>query len=718
MVKKKIGILLFMVLVCTFKENVFAAAKLNISVGKSNYAYKPKADTEWVGSFGFNLTTTGTTNITSIKLTFTGSESTTNITRVRLYKDDDNFFAGASDTAKPYGRPAIDSGESLTGDSGANNSCVSWSAGTITLSTGNGCLTAFTVNVVSPTTIYIHVALDIATGATLGNTVGVQIAANADVVNSANLAVNTTAPYSLGNATLKTSAVYHSKYSTDNIYASIQEAIDRTGTLSSATYIEVQDSATYAEAITINSTKVSGTSSTNTFTLKGQANLWPLISGNNTVISISGVSYVYFENLKVTNPIGGGALTSDAAFNFTSTSNYGRVKNCIIYDSMQAIYFNSSTNGEVINVTIAAENASYSVSTGLIKFSNSATGGKIQNSIVYVRGQTSGSSETKYAVWVSTDSQTSFSSDYNLFYSGQDNNNWTGVWGTTGYRYMFGATSWNNASTQDANSQGSSDTQSAPDPQFVSLASNDFRLKSTFGTWNPSTSAWDKYDVDSPCIDGGNPADPYSSEPEDNGNRINIGAYGNTSQASLSGVRYASFTGNDDTINTWTGKAGTTSWNTANNWSKKAVPTSTDNVYIPARNYNPTLDVASTINTLTISNYSNNSPAQTNGTLTLNNVSYNLTVNNDFTVESGTTYNHSAGTLYVKGNFSNSGTFNHIGGTVELNGAGNQVITTDGDNFYNLTINNTGGVGTSVSTGTSNINVSNQLTLTSANALD
>jgi PGF-pre-PGF domain-containing protein len=40
----------------------------------------------------------------------------------------------------------------------------------------------------------------------------------------------------------------------------------------------------------------------------------------------------------------------------------------------------------------------------------------------------------------------------------------------------------------------------------------------------------------SPCIDVGYPDSDYSNEPEDNGDRINIGMYGNTAQASKSGL--------------------------------------------------------------------------------------------------------------------------------------------------------------------------------------
>ena len=46
---------------------------------------------------------------------------------------------------------------------------------------------------------------------------------------------------------------------------------------------------------------------------------------------------------------------------------------------------------------------------------------------------------------------------------------------------------------------------------------------------------WVFDDVNSPCIDAGDPNSDYSSEPTPNGARINMGAYGNTIYASKSG---------------------------------------------------------------------------------------------------------------------------------------------------------------------------------------
>ena len=62
----------------------------------------------------------------------------------------------------------------------------------------------------------------------------------------------------------------------------------------------------------------------------------------------------------------------------------------------------------------------------------------------------------------------------------------------------------------------------------------DYHLKSQIGRWNPDSLTWEQDDITSPCIDGGDPNSPIGSELSPNGNRINIGAYGGTDQASFS----------------------------------------------------------------------------------------------------------------------------------------------------------------------------------------
>ncbi|MCK4532272.1 right-handed parallel beta-helix repeat-containing protein [bacterium] len=70
------------------------------------------------------------------------------------------------------------------------------------------------------------------------------------------------------------------------------------------------------------------------------------------------------------------------------------------------------------------------------------------------------------------------------------------------------------------------------EPLFADLTNHDFHLKSTEGRWNGST--WVTDSISSLCIDAGNPDSAYSNEPSPNGNGINMGAYGNTTEASLS----------------------------------------------------------------------------------------------------------------------------------------------------------------------------------------
>jgi len=75
-------------------------------------------------------------------------------------------------------------------------------------------------------------------------------------------------------------------------------------------------------------------------------------------------------------------------------------------------------------------------------------------------------------------------------------------------------------------------------PEYANRSKNDYHLKSKAGRWNGSN--WVNDSISSPCIDTGYEFSDYSAEPEDNGNRINIGAYGNTKYASKSGNSTAS----------------------------------------------------------------------------------------------------------------------------------------------------------------------------------
>ena len=62
----------------------------------------------------------------------------------------------------------------------------------------------------------------------------------------------------------------------------------------------------------------------------------------------------------------------------------------------------------------------------------------------------------------------------------------------------------------------------------------DYHLKSEAGRWDPVSESWIMDNLTSPCIDAGDPNSPVSDEPDPNGGRINMGAYGGTAEASKS----------------------------------------------------------------------------------------------------------------------------------------------------------------------------------------
>jgi hypothetical protein len=73
------------------------------------------------------------------------------------------------------------------------------------------------------------------------------------------------------------------------------------------------------------------------------------------------------------------------------------------------------------------------------------------------------------------------------------------------------------------------------DPNAVWIE-GDYHPMSVKGRWDPISMSWVKDKSMSPCVDAGDPASPYANEPEPNGQRVNMGAYGGTTQASLTRV--------------------------------------------------------------------------------------------------------------------------------------------------------------------------------------
>ena len=66
---------------------------------------------------------------------------------------------------------------------------------------------------------------------------------------------------------------------------------------------------------------------------------------------------------------------------------------------------------------------------------------------------------------------------------------------------------------------------------------HDYHLKSAAGHWESGLKKWSNDTVTSSCIDAGDPAGGWTNEPAPSGSRLNMGAYGNTAEASKSNIQ-------------------------------------------------------------------------------------------------------------------------------------------------------------------------------------
>ena len=72
------------------------------------------------------------------------------------------------------------------------------------------------------------------------------------------------------------------------------------------------------------------------------------------------------------------------------------------------------------------------------------------------------------------------------------------------------------------------------DPCFVDAVSGDYHLQSEAGRWDADMLVWRVDEETSPCIDAGYLVSDWTDELWPHGERINMGAYGGTAEASMS----------------------------------------------------------------------------------------------------------------------------------------------------------------------------------------
>jgi parallel beta-helix repeat protein len=247
-------------------------------------------------------------------------------------------------------------------------------------------------------------------------------------------------------------------------------------------------------------------------------------------------------NVVYSNPLGINALPGTSRFTGSLTNN-------LVYgNSSQAIRLERAQDAGIFNNTIYQE-------TGAgVRIQNSSQGVKLRNNIIRM---TAG-----HGITVTSDSQEGFQSDYNVLLatgSGQ-----VGSWQSVSRPTLV---AWQNAAFTDQNSLDQDPLFVAPygdDGQlgYVDLdhdgRDDDFHLQSFDGRFTGSLTpvffsstglpgflpVVERHDgteeapIRSPAIDRGDAESSFVQEPAPHGSFVNLGAYGNTEQASKSPAQY------------------------------------------------------------------------------------------------------------------------------------------------------------------------------------
>ncbi len=191
-----------------------------------------------------------------------------------------------------------------------------------------------------------------------------------------------------------------------------------------------------------------------------------------------------------------------------------------------------------------------------MRIENASTGANLRNNIVWA--------DNGYGIRVSADPQTGFASDNNVFFRGLFGTGNVGFWNGADRGSFF---QWRAASGTDTDSIFASplfvDADGADGVLGFSAGvsdgrDDDFHVRSQTGSFHggslapveglslpgipgrpiAATAVLTPDAQQSPAIDRGDEGDAFALEPAPNGGFVNVGAYGNTAQASLSPAQF------------------------------------------------------------------------------------------------------------------------------------------------------------------------------------
>lgn len=216
-------------------------------------------------------------------------------------------------------------------------------------------------------------------------------------------------------------------------------------------------------------------------------------------------SYCTVERVETCGNAQSGLCVDDAQ------TNHVTLRNCLVHDSTaddaREVRIRDADQVRVENCTVVA-GGQYAITC---YYSDDV---KLVNNVLVARGDGNG------CVFVNS---SPLFSDYNDLYASSGAT--VGVF--SGGHQMATLGDWQTDASVDANSLGA-------DPLFVDSEAGDYHEQSLAGSYH--NGLWVADGVSSPVIDAGNPASAFTKEPTFNGGRVNLGAYGNTGQASRTSI--------------------------------------------------------------------------------------------------------------------------------------------------------------------------------------
>ncbi|MDP8235779.1 MAG: right-handed parallel beta-helix repeat-containing protein, partial [Candidatus Erginobacter occultus] len=251
--------------------------------------------------------------------------------------------------------------------------------------------------------------------------------------------------------------------------------------------------------------------------------------GMENCLVISG-DYLRIENFSFTNANGSGVLItgnhdtvqdgrsfSNGGDGIEVTGDYATIRNMLVYGNGEAGVHLFTSHHSILKNNTCSGNGTREVFLEDEPVNAlhperpvGSTYARLRNNILDAAGP------GRFAIFLDEFSQTEFSSDYNLFYTsgGAAAGYWNSATQTT-------FSDWTGSSGQDFNSI-------AGDPLYV--GGGNYRLQSTRGSYKGGV--WSADTNNSPGLDRGDPADISFYESAPHGDRVNLGAYGNSIEAS------------------------------------------------------------------------------------------------------------------------------------------------------------------------------------------